>query len=147
MEVGVMAMTIVEALSLPGWIRRLDTAIWISDETQRLVHCNEAGSRLLGRPLGAVEDLPCYRVVNGRRVGGGPWCRKGCPVWRAAMAGREVAPFRLVVEGLVTHPTVSVVPIVLPADEGHGQLLVHAAFESPAVGREILYLGAEIWLG
>jgi DNA-binding CsgD family transcriptional regulator len=101
--------------------------VLVTDHANRIVHLNRSASDLLGLGDVDAQGLPCWRFVGGTDVEGNRFCRRNCPLVRAATKGEMLSRFEAVL-----HPVsgssicVTVYPLALYPGGSPGEpLIVH----------------------
>lgn len=88
--------------------------VLVTDHANRIVHLNPSASDLLG--LGEVDarGLPCWRFMEGVDLDGNSFCRRNCPLVRAAAKGEMLSRFSAVLRPVSGSSTcVTVFPLAL----------------------------------
>jgi len=108
------------------------------DSQQRILFWNAAAENLVGLSAEAAIGQPCWQVLQGKTVGGRPFCRPDCPVLHARQANQPLRAFDLLVstpaqETLLTNMSTIFVPSELrwPAALIHLQRCPETPFHWP----------------
>jgi DNA-binding CsgD family transcriptional regulator len=112
------------SLDLDRVLRSTGVAAFATDCACRIVACNDAATAALGLTLTEIMSRPCYDIVDGHDLDGVRFCVRGCPVRRAASAGRPIDNLTLRVRrGSRGSGLAELSSMVL--SNGDGRILVH----------------------
>ncbi len=125
---------------IPGWVRQLGTAVWVSDPSGAMAYLNRRAEEMLGLEWEACAGRTCSAIVGGRLPTGELLCEQHCRVRRRAEAGREVEPLRLQIGDEDDPSWLHVMVIPVEAADGTWPWLVHCAIDIDRVQRLETYV-------
>lgn len=99
-------------------------ALFAVDANQRIIAWNDEAVRVFGYAAATAIGAQCYRLVSARDQFGRRFCRLGCPVIRAAIAGGVPPTLRLDAQACDGSPVpVDVSTIVLRSGDSLGMVI------------------------
>lgn len=128
---------------IPEWVRRLDTAVWVTGPTGRIVYMNAEAERLLGVTARESVGRPCHSVVASRTASGAAFCGPRCSLVAAAGSGGDLAPVDVEVGGTGRRPQhfLQMTPIPVDGPDRSGSWIVHTARDGDRAHRVEQYVG------
>ena len=115
--------------TVPPWIHGMGVAVWVSDESGKIVFMNERAETVLGCAADVTIGQPCHQVIGGKAEGGEKWCEHNCRVQEMARDGEEIEPYTLRINGGGDEDEhwLQLLVIPFPAQDGKTHL-AHCAF-------------------